>query len=231
MTKSRGINAPKRPWTEGELATLRQLYPHQRTSEIAALLGIGLHLVYSRAARLGLKKGVEFFATSKSGRILKGGKLSQATQFRPGKKSWNTGTHFTAGGRSAQTRFKAGNLPHTHLPVGSYRLVTEKTGRQHLEQKTSETKGPNHMRWVPVTRLVWIHAHGPVPAGQIVVFKKGMHTIVLDEITADRLDCISLKENAWRNSIWHNDPDMAHLYQLKGQITRQVNRINQESRA
>jgi hypothetical protein len=31
------------------------------------------------------------------------------------------------------------------------------------------------------------------------------------------------------NSIWRRSPELAALYQLKGQITRQVNRIKKET--
>ena len=117
------------------------------------------------------------------------------------------------------------------MPVGSYRVVTNKTGAMHLEQKTSEAKGANHMRWTPVSRLVWMAANGPVPAGSVVVFKPGMRTLVLEEITLDRVECITRKENAARNHPNRSNPEMAKLIQLKGAITRQVNRIQKESRA
>lgn len=228
---SRNINAPRRQWTEQELATLRELYPHQRTAEIAAQLGIALTLVYARASRMGLRKSAEFAASDKSGRTFKGGTLGQQTQFAPGQKPWNAGTHYAAGGRSAETRFRKGNKPHTTLPVGSYRLVTEKTGRQHLERKVSEAKGSNDKRWTPVTRLVWEAAHGPVPAGSVVVFRPGMHTLVLEQITLARVECITRKENAARNHPNRSNPAVAKLVQLKGAITRQVNRIQRESQS
>jgi hypothetical protein len=122
-------------------------------------------------------------------------------------------------------------MPHTAQPVGSYRVVTHQSGAQHLERKTSTTKGANHMRWTPVARLVWQAAHGPVPPGHIVVFKPGQKTLVLQDITLDRIECISRKENARRNHPSSSNPELARLIQLKGAITRQVNRINQESRA
>jgi hypothetical protein len=231
MTTSRHINAPRRTWTAADLATLRALYPNTRTADLADQLGIPLALVYSQASRMGLRKSAEFHATDKSGRIFKGGTLGQVSQFKPGHQAWNAGKHYQAGGRSAETRFKPGNAPHTTLPVGSYRIVTHHSGSQHLERKTSEAKGSNDKRWTPVTRLVWEQAHGPVPRGHIVVFKPGRQTLVLEHITLDAVECITRREIARRNHPNSSNPELAKLIQLKGAITRQVNRITREAQA
>jgi len=232
VTKSRNVKAARHTWTADELAVIRAQYASKITSEIAAQLGLPVHLVYSKANRMGLTKGADFLATSKSGRILKGGKLGQANQFVPGQKPWNDGLKgFQAGGRSVETRFKPGNSPHTTLPVGAYRIVTHCKGSKHLEQKTSEAKGGNHMRWTPVSRLVWEKANGPVPRGHVVVFKPGQSTLVLEQITIDRLECITRRELARRNHPNSSNPAFARLIQLKGAITRQVNRIQKESLA
>lgn len=116
------------------------------------------------------------------------------------------------------------------MPVGSYRINTHKSTPR-LERKTSETPGPNHLRWEPVARLVWEEQHGPVPAGHIVVFDPPhAATTVLEHITVDKLACISRAENALRNSSWRRDPQVAKLIQLKGAINRQVNRINRKKK-
>lgn len=78
-------------------------------------------------------------------------------------------------------------------------------------------------------RLVWEAANGPVPAGHIVVFKPGMRTVVLEEITLDRVELITRAENARRNHPRSRDPELGRLVQLKGAITRQVNRIAREA--
>ena len=65
--------------------------------------------------------------------------------------------------------------------------------------------------------LVWIQAHGPIPPGYIVRFKKGQKTIIEEEITLDKIECIPRSENMGRNSYWENLPrEVAELYQLKG---------------
>lgn len=231
MTKSRNINNPKFRWTPARDEQLRALYPDNTATVVAEIIGARPQQIYSRAHRLGIEKSPEFFASDRSGRVSRGKQHPSivATQFKPGLQPWNKGTHFAAGGRSAETRFKPGDKPHTTMPLGSYRLVTEKDGTKHLERKTSEAAGANHMRWTPVSRLVWEAAHGPTPAGCLVVFKPGMRSAVLEEITVDRLECITRAEHAARNHPNRSNPEIAKLIQLKGAITRQVNRIQRES--
>jgi hypothetical protein len=48
------------------------------------------------------------------------------------------------------------------------------------------------------------------------------------DITADKLECISRAQHAHRNHPRNKSPELAKLAQLKGAITRQVNRINRE---
>jgi hypothetical protein len=83
-------------------------------------------------------------------------------------------------------------------------------------------------RWKAVHRLVWEAANGPIPAGHIVVFKPGTKTVAEAEITADKLECITRTENLRRNHPRNKSPELGRLVQLKGAITRQVNRIARE---
>jgi hypothetical protein len=228
MTKSRGILAQRRPWTALEEQLLRELYPDLPCVDVAALLDRSCLAVYQVARRLDLFKSDAFHASDMSGRVQRG-RLSpamKATQFKPGIVPWNTGTHWVAGGRSAETRFKKGHKPQTWVPVGSFRI----SGDGALERKVNDLPGPNHVRWHPVSRLVWEAANGVVAKGHMVVFKPGRKTQVLEEITLDRLECISRAENARRNHPRSSNPELAKLVQLKGAITRQVNRIARESK-
>jgi hypothetical protein len=232
MTKSRNINRPRACWTPALDKKLRSLYPDNRTEVVAELLGARTGQVYARASSLGLKKSEAFLASVQSGRIARGKQHPKmiATRFQPGLVPWNKGSHFTAGGRSADTRFKKGQMTgaaqHNYVPIGSLRI--SKDG--YLERKTTDNPElvPTR-RWTAVHRLVWQAAHGPIPDGHVVAFRKGQFTNVLEELTADKLECISRSENAHRNSVWRNDPEVAKLYQLKGAITRQVNRIKKEA--
>jgi hypothetical protein len=206
---------------------LHRLYADAKTADIAGQIGRSVVSCYAKAAKLGLKKSPAFFEAGLGGRLAPGQhhEAMKAGRFQPGLTPWNKGTRYVAGGRSAETRFRPGNRPQSWLPVGSYRI----SGDGHLERKIGETPGPNHLRWKPVASLLWQEAHGPIPKGHMVVFKPGRFTNVLEEITLDRVECISRAENARRNHPRNKSPELAKLCQLKGAITRQVNRITKEA--
>lgn len=216
-----------RAWTDAEIDALRRLYPDFSADVVGRVLKRNAGSVHRKAALLGIHKSESFKASDKSGRIQRGHQnpAMAATQFKPGQTPWNKGTHFVAGGRSAETRFRKGQKPHTTLPLGSYRINPD----GHLQRKVAEASGSNSKRWRNVAELVWVAANGPVPPKHIVVFKPGMRTNVLELITLDRVECISLADNARRNHPRNKHPELARLVQLKGAITRQANRIAREA--
>ena len=232
MTKSRNINAPRRLWTAQEEQMVRDLYPDTTCVKLAMLLDRKPGSVYAVAARLGLTKSEAFKASERSGRIQRGHQnpTMVLTRFKAGQQPWNKGTNYQAGGRSVETRFKKGHMSgaaqHNYLPIGSVRVCAD----GYLERKMTDDQSiVPARRWTAVHRLVWEAAHGPIPAKHVVVYKPGRKTVVLEQITLDAIECISRKELVKRNSVWGKDPELAKLYQLKGAITRQVNRITQES--
>lgn len=225
MTKSRHINAQRIQWTPEQEHSLRERYPHERTADIALSLGIPLAKVYAKAAWLGLQKSAEFMASPASGRTSGRQGVGAEHRFKSGQQPWNKDTHYTAGGRSAETRFKKGQMSgaaqHNYVPIGSLRI--SKDG--YLERKiTDDPALVPARRWVGVHRLVWVEANGPLPDGRIVVFKPGMRTAVLDEITPERLELLSRAELMKRNT-YHNYPkEIAQLIQLHGAVQRKINR-------
>lgn len=231
MTKSKGILPARKYWTGHELEVLRRMYPDFTAAAVGRLLNRAPGSVHRKAVELGIGKSEAFKASDRSGRIQRGKQLPSmvATQFKPGLTPWNKGTHYVAGGRSAETRFKKGRLAHearNYVPIGSHRI--SKDG--YLERKVTDDPSlyPTR-RWTPVARIVWEQHNGPIPEGHMVVFLPGRFTNKLEEITVDRLECISRGENARRNHPRNKHPELARLVQLKGAITRQVNRINREA--
>lgn len=219
-------------WTPERVEQLRTLYPDNTAQTVGEIMGLRTRQVYNKAASLGLEKSEAFKASDRSGRVLKGKQdpSMAATQFKPGHRTWNAGCKgWTAGGRSAETRFKKGRKPEdnaNYLPIGSLR--TSKDG--YLERKVSDDPSIYPARrWVAVHRLVWEAANGPIPAGHIVVFKPQMATTDPEQITLDKVDCITRAENMRRNSYRTRNPELAGLYQLKGAINRQLNRIKREA--
>lgn len=209
----------RRPWTRPELAILRRRYPNEVTAHIASTLGRSLTTVYAKAAKLGLSKTAAFVASQASGRIRRGHTHPHmiATQFKPGHASWNKGTHFTAGGRSAETRFKpvhrSARWPMEHYPVGALRINSLGA----LDIKIHD----GARAWMPLARFVWQTEIGPIPPGMSVRARNGDR----DDTRAENLYLCPRSVVMSENSL-HNYPrPIAHLYQLKGAIRRQVNRI------
>ena len=218
MTKSRGIHAQRQPWTDDQVETLRTRYPNEKTAAIAADMGRPIHAIYRKAQLLGLSKSYEFNHSEASGRLQ--GERGIACRFQKGLTPWNKGTHFTAGGRSPETRFKPGQSPHNTSEIGSYRYDKDGT----LQRKISNAKGNNSVRWRGEHELVWVAANGPVPPKHIVVFKPGMRTTEREEITIDRVECISLADNMRRNTRHNLPPELNEIVQLRSVLTRQINK-------
>ena len=214
MTQSRGINAPRRQWSGQELATLRELYPHQRTAEIAALLGIDLPLVYRRASLMRLRKSAAFAASDKSGCIFRGGKLGQASQFAPGQKPWNTGLKGWAAPGTEATRFKPGSTPPNRQQVGALRINTD----GQLDIKLYD----GLRSWVQLHHYAWFLEHGQwPPTGMVLRFKDGdEHNPAISN-----LQLITRRENMRLNSV-HTiyPPEVARLVLLRGALKAQINR-------
>lgn len=226
MTKSKGVNRARFDWDDVAMELLTGNYADSRSDDLARAIGCSIGQLYRKANALGLKKNEAFLVSTHSGRIQRGRSdpRMQATQFQRGFTPWNKGMRGLEYEGRKPTQFKPGQRPHTWVPVGSYRVVGG-----NLERKVNDLPGPNHVRWHPVHRLVWEAANGPVPKGCVCVFKPGRHTAVLEEITLDRMEVITRAENLLRNHPRYRYPELGRLVQLKGAITRQVNRINREA--
>lgn len=209
----------RNPWTPAEEAVVRKFYADAPTKVIAAALSRSATSVYQLAQRLGLKKSDTYLSSPEAGRF--DGTRGEACRFPKGHEPWNKGTSFQPGGRSVETRFKPGSRPHTWQPVGSYRLTKDGT----LQQKISDAPGNNSKRWRGVHELVWIERNGPVPAGHIVVFKPGMRTANVEEITADRVECISFADNMRRNTLHRYPKEIAHAIQMRGALNRKIRNV------
>lgn len=198
----------KQFWSQQEVELLRNLYPCKTAQIVADMLGRNVRSVHNKAFALGLEKAPGFWKTVAH--------PVTDTQFQKGMRPWNKGKPGTTGNHpnTKATQFKKGAVPRNTLPDGSLRITKD----GYLERKHGKC-------WVAVHRLVWEKAHGPIPPGRIVVFKHGQKTAIENQVTADKLECITRAENAKRNSLHRFGPEMSRLYQLKGAIARQINRI------
>jgi hypothetical protein len=118
---------------------------------------------------------------------------------------------YDAGGRSAETRFSNGRMPHNHVPVGTVVMSTD----GYLKIKVEEPK-----RWKFVHRMNWEHAHGPIPKGMALVFKDGNH----ENCAVENLELITRQELMSRNTVHNLPKEVARLVQLRGAVVRQINK-------
>lgn len=216
-------------WTARDLAMLKALYPDLPASEVAQRLGRGLRSIYNAANKHGLRKSSEFFASDMSGHVQRArtDPRMTRTQFQRGHETWNKGKKgWQSGGRSAETRFKKGSLSgaalHNYVPIGTERICAD----GYVERKvTDDPSMYPARRWIAVHRIVWEAQRGPAPPGHIVVFKPGMRTTIVSEITADRLETISRAENMRRNTYHKYPKEIARAIQLRGALNRKINKL------
>ena len=109
----------------------------------------------------------------------------------------------------AETRFKPGERPQAHRPIGS----THKFGEGYTYIKTAEGFKPLH-------HVTWKQAHGEYPPpGAVVRFKDGNRHCV-----PENLEMITRREQLAEHSVNNMPPELRELVQLKGTITFLMNR-------
>lgn len=220
----------RRFWTPDEQQCLRDWYPWVPTADLADALSMPVQRLLSKAGHLGLRKSRELIAEIARAHSLRPDHGGHRTRFHPGQPAWNKGTHFIAGGRSAETRFKPGRAASAALnykPIGSLRINPDGA----LERKvTDDPVLAPARRWVPVARLVWEAAHGQIPPGMSVVFRDGMRTTDPERIVPAALELVTRAELMRRNSIHaRTTPEIARIVQLRGVLTRQINLMTKEA--
>lgn len=228
MTRKSHPNT-RRSWTADEDETLRINWPRFPAFLIAHVLERPRAAVYRRAALLGLQKA-EDFHTQPLAALWNGTQEpgSIASRIKPGATPANKGLRRPGwyAGRMRETQFKKGrpaSESRNYVPIGTEKVDPK---RKVLMRKVTDDPALFPVnRWRPVHVMVWEAANGPVPEGHIVVFRPGLKTLIAAEITADRLETVTLAENMRRNS-YHNrfPPELKELVHLKARITRRVRR-------
>lgn len=208
----------RRKWIESELDVLRERYANTTNPELSRLLGRHERSIAQKARALGLRKSIEHIALIARDRTMDITHGGAKYRFTPGFVPWNKGDK---GGKTGQhpnsmaTRFRPGRLPNNVRPIGALRINRDGI----LERKVDAVK-----RWAAVHRLVWEAAHGPVPRGHLVVFKAGRRTTDPAAITLDAIELVSRAQLVERNSVHRHGPEVYRLAQLRGVLTRQINK-------
>ena len=196
-------------WTKQQLAKLIARYANERTEDLARDIGRTMQSCYTKARAIGLKKSPDYLAVPDAGRLHPGTGIQ--TRFSKGQEPWNKGTHYVAGGRSKETRFKKGSTPANRLPVGYIRLNSE----GYLDIKTA----PGPRKWVALHRWNWVQATGELPPrGMVLIFKDGNRM----NCDISNLECITLRQNMARNTVHQLPREVAELVQLRGALLRKI---------
>lgn len=204
------------PWTIDQIDKLYELYPNHHTAAVAKAVGRTVQSCYTKAQQLGLKKSDAFYQSDASHRLK--GQVGAGTRFKPGHATWNKGMKgLDIGGK--ETRFKPGTLNGRARdqvkPIGFERLSKE----GYLQRKVNNEL-PFNRRWKFVHVILWEESNGPVPAGHMLAFINGDRT----DIRLDNLQLITRREMMQRNTYHQYGKQIATLVQLKGAVTRQINK-------
>lgn len=227
-----GWHQPRKKLTPEQLARIRFDYPDQRAEDLAIAMGLSLSTLRNAVHRLGLKKSAAFYESDRSARIKRGHQSPAmiAARFQKGLVPHNKGLRRPgwSPGRMSETQFKKGrpaSESRNYLPVGSLRICAD----GYLERKVTDDRDiVPARRWVGVHRLVWEAAHGPIPAGQVVVFRPGRASTEESEITLDAIELVTRVELMRRNTIHNLPPELVGVIRLRTSVVRQINKRSRQ---
>ena len=205
--------AEKHQWTPAEIALLHTRYPTTLTAILAAELGISINAINNAAFKRGIKKTAEYKSA-----LTRSASHGVGNRFQPGHATWNKGLSMPARGRAVETQFKKGQRTHNTRPLGSTRINVD----GYIEIKIAE---PNV--WNALQREVWKQHHGSYPPpGISIVFRDGNR----QNCAIDNLETATRQELMARNSCHQHGPEIAQLIQLRGAISRQLNRRSKQAK-
>lgn len=209
-----------RPWTQEQIAILREMYADHFASEIAVILDRPVSSIHQKARSLELKSSPE--KIRRSGYVKVDHPNKVAHQFTKGHVPDNKGKKMRPDvyARCAPTMFKKGHPSRNRRPVGSERVNIY----GYVEVKVAE---PN--RWRLKHRVVWEQNYGPIPPGYNVQFRN--HNRL--DVSLENLYLISRREQFMKeNSIYAQyPPELQYLLKLKGALNRQIHKIERKQDA
>ena len=194
-----------KPWSDSDRELLAQLYPDDDNVTLGRIFGRSESSILNAAKTYGLRKSAAYMATGPG-------------CFKQGNQAWNKGKKgLDIGGK--HTRFKKGQKPQTWQPIGHERVCDG-----YLQRKVTDT-GNTPRDYRPVHHLVWEeHTGEPVPEGHALVFRDGNRR----NFDPANLELITRAELMRRNSYHTNlPPELAQIVQLRGALTRRINRRSQ----
>lgn len=209
----------RKPWSAEDEGRLRCLYPDTPMPELIKVFQRPEYSIYNKAYAMGLKRSDAYLASEHACRLRRENNPGAGSRFQKGHASWNKGISFHSGGRSAETQFSPGTMPHNHVPVG-----TERTTCDGIRQRKTHDDGPPHRRWKSVHMIMWEEAHGEVPAGHIIVFRDRNTA----NITIENLELITRAENMQRNTIHRYPPELKDTIRQLGRLKKAISEASNE---
>jgi len=211
--------AMRRPWSETEIETLRELYPDHTAKEITDVLNRSLSSIYGKADLLSISKSEQFNNSVLSGRLSRVTHNLAPTQFKKGHKPFNKGKQLhefmsDEGIKSiSKAWFTKGHLPHNTSSDGEIRIRCDKNNTAYKYIRISRAV------WKALHVYNWEAVNGPVPEGFIVVFKSS------DRMNCDisNLELITRAENMTRNTIHRYPAELKSTMKLLKKLTHQIN--------
>jgi hypothetical protein len=193
-------------WIKEELAFLREAYPDMDTKTIAEILGRSAPSVSRKACSMGLLKSPEYTHN-----------LNERRAFKPGQVPWNAGKPGYHMKTIGPQHFKKGNVSGA-AKAGEQPVGTEKVNYNGYRVVKVSSTGKKREKWKYAHHLVWEQNFGPIPEGQIVVFKNRDKT----DLRPENLECIDRKQHAASISIANYPPELRSLIAQKGHLTREL---------
>ncbi len=216
LKKSPGAFGAKTRWTLEQDRQVRKFYPHTSTAKLAERVGHSLLSTYRRAHQLGLHKTQEYLDSPVACRLRRGDNVGWAHRFEKGQVPHNKGLRRPGWfrGRMRETQFKKGKQPRNTMCLWSFRVNTD----GYLLLKTGKPGAKPNDGWEWVHKLVWEHAHGPIPEGHRIWWKDRDH---LNNSLAN-LELLSGADHAARMTIHNLPPELKQVIQLTGAINRAI---------
>lgn len=224
MTKPKGALSTRKPWTDEQLAILRDRYPHEPTGALVALIGRTASSIYGKAAQLGLKKTAEYLAGPHACRLRRDDNPGIQSRFQPGFTPWNKGKKIGSHPGSVATQFKPGHLSGRALEVAKP-IGTERITKDGYRQRKINNDLPFYKRWRLVQLIVWEENFGPVPKGHAITFRDGNR----QNCAPENLALIKRSDLMAKNTVHNLPKPLAELVQLRGALNRKINRLQRKN--
>ena len=212
--------APTRKfWTTSDEQRLAELYGDTPMPALIKLFSRPDYAIYGKAASMGLKRSEAYLASEHACRLRRENNPGEASRFKKGQQPWNKGISFDCGGRSVETRFAPGAMPHNNVPVGTERVTDDG-----IRQRKVRDDGPAHRRWKSVHSLMWEEANGEIPPGHIVVFRDRN----TQHLEIDNLELVSRAENMRRNTFHRYPPELKDTIRQLNKLKRAISEASDE---